>query len=111
MVYGEFMINEFVKPYSYAGSVYVEDGNKEEIGLATLEGYSTIIRKSDIDKYHVEYDIPETLTAPIELNQPIGSVKVYFNDQVVFESPLYTIDSIENIDLRHKMDKIIEKWF
>jgi len=92
-------------------SLYVEDGNKKEIGLATISGYSAVIKKSDEEKFRVEYDIPENLTAPIDLNQAVGNVKVYYMDDIVFESPLYTIDSIKNIDLRHKIDSIIEKWF
>ena len=111
MAYGEFVMTELVKPYNYVGSVYVEDGDKEEIGLATIEGYKIVIPKSEIDKYEVEYNIPETVTAPVSLNENIGNVKVTYNGLVVFESPLCTIDSIENIDLRYKMDKVIEKWF
>lgn len=111
MAYGEFCIKEFVKPYNYAGSCYVENGDKEELGLTTLNGFKLVIEKKDEEKYRVEYDIPEKLTAPIELNETIGSVKVYYMEDVVFENPLYTIDSIKNIDLKHKIDSIIEKWF
>ena len=111
MAYGEYKFKEFVKPYNYVGTSYVEDGNKKEIGLATINGYSTVIKKSDEEKYRVEYDIPENLTAPIDLNQEVGNVKVYYMDNIIFESPLYTIDSIKNVDLRHKIDSIIEKWF
>ena len=111
MAYGEYMLKEFVKPYNYVGTSCVEDGDKTEIGLATVEGYSAVIKKSDEEKYRVEYDIPGNLTAPIGLNQAIGGVKVYYMDDVVFESSLYTIDNIKNIDLRHKIDSIIEKWF
>jgi len=111
MAYGEYKFKEFVKPYNYVGTSYVEDGNKKEIGLATISGYSAVIKKSDEEKFRVEYDIPENLTAPIDLNQAVGNVKVYYMDDIVFESPLYTIDSIKNIDLRHKIDSIIEKWF
>jgi len=111
MAYGEYAIKEFVKPYNYVGTCYVENGDKEEIGLATLNGFKLVIEKQDEEKYRVEYDIPKTLTAPIGLNEKIGGVKVYYEDEVIFDSPLYTIDSIKNIDLKYMMDSIIEKWF
>jgi D-alanyl-D-alanine carboxypeptidase len=111
MAYGEYMMKEFVQPYNYVGTSFVEGGDKKEIGLATVSGYSEVIKKADEDKYRVVYDIPCNLVAPLQLNQPVGSVKVYYMENIVFESPLYTIDSIKNIDLRHKIDSIIEKWF
>lgn len=109
--HGEYVYNEFVKPYNYVGSCYVEDGDKEEIGIVTIKGFYKVLKKSELDNYRVEYDIPEQVKAPIELNQEVGSVKVYYNDEIIFSSPLFAIDSIDNIDLKFKLDSIIEKWF
>ena len=61
--------------------------------------------------FRVEYNIPETITAPVELNQEVGSVKVYKKDEEIYSAPLYTIDNIKNIDFRYMMDNIINKWF
>ena len=105
MAYGEYMVKEFVKPYNYVGTISIENGEKREIGLSTLKGYKIV------DNYRVEYDIPESITAPIDLNQSVGNVEVYYNDKVIFESDLYTIDTTRNIDIRYMMDSIIEKWF
>jgi len=111
MAHGEFMVKEFVKPYSYVGTIDIENGEKTEIGLTTLKGYKALIRKSEVDNYRVEYDMPDMVTAPVWLNQEIGSVKVYYKDTIIFESSLYTIDNTKNIDIRYMMDSIIEKWF
>lgn len=111
MAYDNYCIEEFVKPYNYVGSCYVEDGNKEEIGIVTIKGFSLVIRKDERDKYRVEYNMPKQVKAPIELNQEVGSVKVCYNDDIIFESPLFAIDSIDNVDLKFKLDTIIEKWF
>ena len=70
-----------------------------------------VIKKSEIDNYRVEYDMPDMVTAPISLNEEVGCVKVYYNDEVIFESPLYTIDNTKNIDIRYMIDGIIGKWF
>lgn len=111
MAYGEFEYKEFVKPYNYVGSCRVENGDKAEIGIVTLKGFSKVIEKNDEDSYRVEYDIPDVVNAPIELSQEVGFVRVYHNDEVIFSSPLFAIDSIDNIDLKFKMDSIIERWF
>lgn len=106
-----FILKEFVKPYSYIGSCYVKNGNKEEIGIVSLKGFSDVINRAQEQNYRVEYDIPKIVEAPIELSQEVGFVRVFYNDKVIFESPLFAIDSIDNIDLKFKLDSIIEKWF
>ena len=109
--YDEYCLKDFVKPYSYVGTTYIESGDKEDVGVATLNGYRPLIKRSEEDLYRVEYDIPDTITAPVELNQKVGNVTVYKGDEIVFESPLYTIDNVKNIDFRYMMDNIISKWF
>lgn len=111
MAHDEFEYKEFVKPYTYVGSCYVENGSKQEIGIVTLKGFKHLIKKSEVDKYSVIYDIPNQVEAPIQLSQEVGSVKVYYNGNIIFDSPLFAIDSIDNIDLKFKMDTIIKKWF
>lgn len=111
LAYDNYTYKTFIKPYSYVGTTYIENGDKEEIGLATIGGYSALIRLEDEELYSVEYDIPEELTAPVSLNQPIGKVRVLKGDNVVFEDDLYTIDSSKNIDFRYMLDNIISKWF
>ena len=111
LAYDEYQYNEFVKPYSYVGNCYVKNGDKEEIGIVTLKGFGLVIRKDEINKYEVIYDIPAQVTAPIELSEEVGSVKVIYDDEIIFESPLFAIDSTDNIDLKFKLDSIIEKWF
>lgn len=111
LVYDNYCYKTFVVPYTYVGATYVEKGEKEDVGLATIEGYSALIKRGDEDKYRVEYDIPKTILAPVELNQKTGKVTVYKGDEIVYENNLYTIDSIKNVDFRYMMDNIISKWF
>ena len=106
-----YTMKEFVKPYNFVSKVDIQSSNKNEIGVITIEGYSRPILKTEEDKYSVVYDIPKTLKAPIELNQAVGSVKVLYEDEVVFSSSLITIESADNNDLKYLMDNIISEWF
>lgn len=106
----EYIYKEFVTPYSFVGNSIVENGNIDQMGLAVVEGYSAIIKKSDVDKYRVEYDIPSSLTAPIKKDDIVGSVKILFEDNVIKSLDVYAIEDCENIDLKYYLDSIIDGW-
>ncbi len=110
MALEEYEIVQFVTPYSYVSDVNVTGGEKNKISIVTIKEYSATIRKSDRDAYSVKYDIPASVEAPVELNSVLGKVYVYNGDEVVFEDNLYAIDSTRNIDIKHILNDIIEKW-
>ncbi len=109
--FNEYEMHEFVAPYSFVSEVPVVNGDKGQIGVATIKGFKKPIKKTELDNYRVEYDLPESVTAPVEQNKPVGSVKVYYNDKVIFDEPLFATDASDNVDLKYLLDNIIDKWF
>ena len=63
------------------------------------------------DKYSVEYDIPDSITAPVSNGDAVGKVYVKYNDEVVFEEDMISIDNVDNIDLKFMLDNILNKWY
>lgn len=110
MALNNFVYHVWVKPYNYVSTITIENGDKNEIGIATLNGFEDVILKSEESLYRVEYDIPDTVMAPIETNVPVGKVKVYKGDDIVFEDNLYAIDSCKNIDIKYMLDNILNNW-
>ena len=111
LVKENYVMKQFVKPYSYVSSVEVNSSDKNQVGLITIRGFEIPILKSELEYYSVEYDLPETITAPIELNEPLGSVVVLYNSDVIYSDKLYSIEQLDNTDLKYQIDKIIQKWF
>ena len=109
--FNEYELVEFVKPYSFVSELNVENGDKNKVGVATIKGFKVPVKMSEKDKYRVEYDLPQVIVAPVEQNKPVGKVNVYYNDEVIFEEPLFATDKSENIDLKYLLDNIIDKWF
>lgn len=102
---------EFVKPYNFVGTVNINNGSSNTTNVATIKGFSTIIRKVDHEKYKVVYDIPESIEAPIKNGEKIGCVSVIFEENVIFEAELVSIDTVDNIDLKYMLDNILNKWY
>ena len=111
LAYDNYIMKEFVKPYNFVSNVEVEESAKVEIGVITIKGFTLPIKKSEEDKYEVKYTIPDKILAPIELNQSVGSVQVFYDDEIIFEDELITIEDAKNNDIKYLFDDIIDKWF
>ncbi len=106
-----YEMKEFVKPYNFVSNIEISDSDKSEIGVITIKGYSLPILKCDEDRYEVKYLLPDRLVAPITLNQGVGTVQVLFDDNIIFEGDLITIEGAKNNDMKYLLDNIIDKWF
>ena len=107
----EYMMKEFVLPYNFVSNVEIEKSQKSEIAIITVKGYSKPILKSEEMDYDVKYIMPDSLTAPIELNQGVGKVQVLYKGQIIYEDDLITIEGAKNNDMKYLFDNIIDKWF
>ena len=111
LAFNEYELKTFVEPYGFVGNVNVVDGDKNEISVATIKGFSTVIKKSEAENYRVEFDVPESVTAPISKSDKIGKVTVFYKDEIIYEDSVYSTSEIENINLKHKIDNIMENWY
>ena len=95
----------------FVSSIDVSSSDKNQVGLITIKGFELPILKLDEDRYSVEYELPDNICAPIELNEPIGKVKVLYDDTIIYSDNLYSIEKMDNTDIKYQIDKIIQKWF
>lgn len=106
-----YMMKEFVLPYSFVSNIDISSSDKNEIGVITIEGFSLPILKEEEDMYEVKYILPSSLTAPINLNEKVGAVEIYYKGECIYTGELITIEGAENNDYRYLLDSIIDKWF
>jgi len=106
-----YMMKEFIKPYNFVSNIDIVDSSKQEIGVITVKGFSLPILKQEEDKYEIKYSLPENLIAPIKLNEKVGKVEVFYENNQIFEDDLITIEDAENNDIKYLFDSIIDKWF
>lgn len=111
LAYEEYEYKTLIEPYSYISTIQVVDGDKDVASVVTIKGYSKVIKKSELQMYDIVYDIPDIITAPIDATTKVGKVKVLYNNEVVFEDDLYSTSEINNINIKHKLDYIIQNWF
>lgn len=106
-----YTMKEFVEPYTFVSNIPVNSSKTSEIGVVTVEGFSKPILKVEEELYDIKYHLPESIDAPVGLNQVVGTVEVLFKDELIYSGHLITIESAENNEIRYVLDNIIDKWF
>lgn len=85
-------------------SLFVEDGQNPLIGLQ-MEGNLELLLRND-EKVYIKYNIPETLSAPVKLNQQVGTVQYYIDDKLYSEIPIFTTGESKEIDFKFCLRRI-----
>ena len=107
----EYEMVDFIQPYTYVGSVAITSGDKENMNLVTIVGFRLPVKKTEKDLYEVKVDIPTVLNAPVEKNQVVGSISVYYKGESIYTGEVYTIDESKNLDFRYTLDNILQRWY
>lgn len=90
-------------------SIPVEKGKEKQVSIALKDGFNLSIKKDEEELYDIEYNLDEdTLTAPIEKGEKVGTAKLIYKEGIDYESILpgdneYVVDLIttENIEKRN----------
>lgn len=102
---------ELLKPYSYVDSLMVSDGRENKIKLYTEKGFSYPLKEGELANISIERELPSVLTPPLKKEEPVGKIKIYLGKDLIFLENIYTIESVETIELSDKIKDIIKKWF
>ncbi len=90
--------------------VFVDKGKTDYVDLIQEDKEISVLLKES-DQTNIEYDIPSMLTAPIEKNTIVGYAKYYINNQLYCQIPIKANGSIEQIDFKFCLEKILQKWY
>jgi len=109
-IYEKYASFEILAPYNVVGSIPLLNGDVASIQVYSRNGLKLALSQEEFSQITVEYDLPETLNAPIKVDEPVGKVQVYFGKHLIFDEKIYTIDEVDSKLLRDKMRDILKKW-
>lgn len=96
--------------YNYVSNITVENGEVGDVKVYSKTGLSLVIRRNTASLVRVEYDYPNLIKAPVLKDQVVGTVKVFYENNLVFEENLFTIEAVDSIIINSKLKNILEKW-
>lgn len=95
------------------GEEYIEDIKITKGSIDNAQLYSssfrTVIDKAKQGSVELEYDIPETLIAPIKAGDPVGNVIYKIDGEQIGSSKIYIKDDVEKIAFTDLFVRIIKR--
>lgn len=110
-VFNNYQSVELLKPYTYIDSLPVDDGREQKVKLYSEKGFSYPLAKGEKEQITIEKELPQVLNPPLKKEQAVGEIKIYLGKDLLFCENIYTIESVESIELEDKIKEIIKRWF
>jgi len=75
-------------------NIYVEAGEKDNTSFVCPAEYTYPIRENEIKNIDIKAEYDSVIRAPVAPGKVSGKLKVYYDNQLLFVSELYTIENI-----------------
>ncbi len=71
---------------------------------------SKVLFAKEDDEFQMDVLMPDTLQAPVEKGEMVGTVVYYLNGEVLDLFPIYIEDDSRTIDYAWCLERIVKKW-
>ena len=108
--YKEYKRFDIMPSYKFVTDIMVEGGKSKSVRIFSKEGFSTIDKIENADRYRVEYEYESKLIAPVDKGQVVGCAKVFCDNNLIFKENLCTIEPVEEEVPINELQNILENW-
>jgi D-alanyl-D-alanine carboxypeptidase (penicillin-binding protein 5/6) len=88
--------------------VRVRGGVRERVTVRCEEPQQIVLNKSDRERVATEIECAETLEAPVEEGQTVGTVRVKVGDDVICQYPIKTVEAVEKMTIPRALLQLLQ---
>jgi D-alanyl-D-alanine carboxypeptidase (penicillin-binding protein 5/6) len=92
------------------GTIPVVKGKQDSVPLITEKGYTIALKEEERKKIREEILLPESLPAPVTAGEPVGSIKIYFENYLMEEIPMLTGQNVDKQNIWDFFRKMVNLW-
>ena len=93
--FANYAVNTQITAGDEVQKIAVEKGVDKEVGVVAGDSCSTLVKKGQEDNITKEIKIDETITAPIEAGQKIGTMTISRDGEVIADIDLNASSAVE----------------
>lgn len=93
--FANYAVNTQITAGDEVQKIAVEKGVDKEVGVVAADSCSTLVKKGQEDNITKEIKIDETITAPIEAGQKIGTMTISRDGEVIADIDLNALSAVE----------------
>ncbi len=111
MKYGiQFFTYKDLNSYKHSlPELVVIDGKKTQVPLAIEDIPLPVLMKAT-DQVVAEYDLPNSISAPVKKGKSVGTLRYYINDVFFKEYPIYAKEDVPAINYWYCLDEIVSRF-
>lgn len=92
-------------------SVQVLGGDSETLNVQLEEDLTLLMNKGEEQQIELQSELPESVSAPVEQGQTIGSVRVVKDGQILTRIPVCAMQSIARAGWMDGLGRVMRNWF
>ena len=89
----------------------VSGGVEQEVDLLSKRDIEKVVHVDRKDEIESRVEIPEEITAPVEKGEPVGTLQVLLDNELLSETELLTADSIERAGITTRIFQHLTNFF
>ena len=105
--FANYAVNTQITAGDEVQKIAVEKGVDKEVGVVASDSCSTLVKKGQEDNITKEIKIDETITAPIEAGQKIGTMTISRDGEVIADIDLNASSAVE----KKRIGLIVKDFF
>ena len=109
--FSEYKMECVLEPYFIIDSVKVENGKLDNVRLITEKACYYPLKQDEKEFIRYEATNEQVITAPISKGQKVGTLNLYFNNDLISSQDIITMEQIEEKSVLDKVQDIINKWY
>jgi len=110
LAFSEYHMETILPEYNHLGEVNVQGSKTTSVKVYSQAARQYPLKDGELHGIFHKVDVPSVLTAPVSRNTPVGKVKIYMHNSLLFSENIYTMEDIRPLTLRDYIDDIVSKW-
>ena len=109
--FDEYRYQNLLEANKYIDSIEVENGAVDSVKTYTKEAFFYPLKANEIERINCKSVLKPALTAPVQNDAEVGEYKIYFDNNLIFSSKIYTMESVETKDYNQKLKDVLDNWY
>ena len=109
--FDNYAYKNLLEANKYIDSLMVENGATESVKTYTKQAFYYPLKASEIERINSKTILPQKIDAPVKLDTEVGEYKIYFDNNLIFSTKIYTMEDVEAKDFGQKLKDIVENWY
>lgn len=108
--FSNYKIYRLITQEEESERVKVIKGNSNDVPVQAVDEISLPLRQDEVESMETQFDLPESINAPVYKGIEVGKIRVLVNGQVIAESALKTVKAVPKKGVIDYIKEIVDSW-